>query len=319
MNTPKVSIIVPVYKVEKYLNRAVDSLLCQKYKNLEIILINDGSPDRCPDICEKYAEQDSRVKVIHQKNAGLSAARNSGLEIATGEYLTFIDSDDFVGNEYVSQLVEGLESSGADVACCGINIVDDTEKIYDSFSCDKTFEESGIEVAKKMLCDDYPHNFSCAKLFKRKLFEGITYPVGRLYEDKATTYRAVARAERVVCISPCLYFYFRGREGNITSELQSPKAAWSYYCGCINCQEYLKFCNNDYFREILPDVQLQMYNWSKLCIESAICTGYKSYMSYCRKVETILHDSHIKIPFRLRMILALRTLYYFLYPRLKRN
>lgn len=318
-NQPLVSVIVPVYKVENYLCRAIDSLLNQTYRNLEIILVDDGSPDRCPQICDEYAAKDTRVKVIHKKNSGVSAARNSALEIATGEYLTFLDSDDYLSVEYVYKLVKSLESTGSDVSCCGANIVDDVEHVYNSFCCDCIIEESGVEVAKRMLRDTFPFNFSWGKLFKRNLFEGIRYPLSRLYEDNATTYRVIACAKKVVCIPECLYNYYRGREGNTTSQLNSDKAAWSYYCGCINCKEFLAFCRNDIYKDVIPDIKHFLYIWSKLCIETAIRAGFTSYKDYCKKVDKIIDEMQVDIPLRLRMILAFRTIYYYLYPVIGRN
>ncbi len=112
-DNPLISVVIPVYKVEKYLRECVDSVINQTYKNLDIILVDDGSPDKCPAICDEYAEKDTRVRVIHRKNGGLSAARNSGIDIARGEYITFIDSDDYVSRVYVEQLYFTLKTSGA--------------------------------------------------------------------------------------------------------------------------------------------------------------------------------------------------------------
>ena len=114
---PLISVVIPVYKVEQYIHECVDSVIAQTYKNLDIILVDDGSPDSCPAICDEYAERDNRIRVIHKKNGGLSSARNAGIDIARGEYICFVDSDDYVSEIYVEQLYTTLKESGADMAC----------------------------------------------------------------------------------------------------------------------------------------------------------------------------------------------------------
>lgn len=116
---PKISIIVPIYNVEKYLQKCVDSILCQTYKNLEIILVNDGSPDNCPAICDEYAKKDKRIKVIHKQNGGVSSARNAGLDVATGKYVQFVDSDDWVEPEYSKTMINLIEENNCDLGICG--------------------------------------------------------------------------------------------------------------------------------------------------------------------------------------------------------
>ena len=128
---PLISVIVPIYKVEKYLAICVDSLLRQSYGNLEVILVDDGSPDECPAICDKYQNKDNRIKVIHKKNGGLSDARNVGLDIAQGEYVAFVDSDDFVDEDYIYKLYNALQQNGTSIAVCGIQIIDERNKVTD--------------------------------------------------------------------------------------------------------------------------------------------------------------------------------------------
>lgn len=317
---PLVSVVVPVYNVEKYLDRAVSSLLNQTYRNLEIILVDDGSPDRCPVICDEYASRDNRIRVIHQVNSGVSDARNAALDIITGDYVTFLDSDDYMARNAVDVMVSQIIEHNADVVCCGAYIVDSEEYIYNSFKCDSDIYTTGIDVAKRMLRDLFPHNFSWGKIFKRHLFNGVRYPSGRIYEDNATTYRAVCMADVVVCIKDCLYYYYRGREGNTTSELNTDKAAWSYYCGCINCREYLEFCGeNDDFVDVRPDICKFLFCWSKLCIETAIKAGRLVYDEYCHKVKCILDQTGVKVPLRLKLILKFALVYYYIYPILGRH
>ena len=128
---PLISVIVPIYNVEKYLDRCVDSIINQTYKNLEIILVDDGSPDNCPQMCDDYAKKDSRIKVVHKENGGLSDARNVGMEVATGEYVSFIDSDDYISLDFYETLLETIVDNDSDIVECGV------VKFYEDNSFDK--------------------------------------------------------------------------------------------------------------------------------------------------------------------------------------
>lgn len=315
-----VSVIVPVYNVEHYIHRAVDSLINQTYPHLEIILVDDGSPDRCPQICDEYARKDRRVRVIHKKNGGLSDARNAGLDIATREYLTFLDSDDYLSPDAIASFIQITREQDVDIVCCGLNIIDANGITYDYRKGDASFEASGQAVVKLLMKDVFPYNFSPAKFFKRRLFDGIRFPVGRIYEDMATTYLAVDRAKRVYCMKECMYFYERGRDGNISSELNSSKAAWSYYCGCLNCRERVSFCKEHReYADMLPTIARNFYICNKLCMESAICLGRKKYNVYCRRIKHILQSISIPLPIRMKIINRLSGIYYYLYPIIKRT
>lgn len=214
-----VSVIVPVYRVEEYLHRCVSSLLAQTHSSLEIILVDDGSPDRCGQMCDEYAAADSRVRVIHQDNSGPSAARNAGIEAATGAYLTFVDPDDWVHVEMVSHLLSMIHDTGADLAVCRFVRTDDEDVSLARRDGDRrtldtreALELYGGPTTSWMTSP-------CAKLFLASLFRGIRFPVGRLYEDEFTTYRLVAAARRVVLSEAELYFYFM-RPGSATAGAQ---------------------------------------------------------------------------------------------------
>lgn len=315
-----VSVIVPVYKVESYICRAVDSLLNQTYRNLEIILVDDGSPDKCPKICDDYGHRDSRIRVIHKKNGGLSDARNVGLKVATGKYITFLDSDDYISLDAIEKFLRIAQEQNVDVVCCGLNLIDDHGEIYDYRKGDVSFKANGETVAKLLLKDIFPYNFCPSKFYKRTLFDGITFPVGRIYEDIATTYRVISKAASVYCMKECMYYYERGRNGNITSELNSIKAAWSYYCGCLNCKEIISFCRQFHeYSDMLPIVTNNLYIWSKLCMETAIHLGRGEYNAYCQKINDILRDLSVSMPLRIRLITRFSGLYYYLYPMIRRK
>ena len=183
-----ITVIIPVFRVEAYLRRCVDSVLAQTYENMEIILVDDGSDDSCPAICDEYAGQDSRVSVIHQKNAGLSGARNAGIEQAKGEYLSFVDSDDYLSPEFLERLYAACVETGSDISVCR------WEYVKGGAIPEKGKGETHIFTGREMLANLYIPDgayFVVAwnKLYKRELFDTIRYPLGRIHEDEATTYR----------------------------------------------------------------------------------------------------------------------------------
>lgn len=202
-----ITVIIPVFRVEAYLRRCVDSVLDQTYKNMEIILVDDGSDDGCPSICDEYAKQDSRVSVIHQKNAGLSGARNAGIEQAEGSYLAFVDSDDYLSPEFLERLYKACVETGSDMSVCRWEYVKG-EPVSEKGSGEiHTF--TGREMLANLYIPDGAY-FVVAwnKLYKRELFESIRYPLGRIHEDEATTYRIYHQVKQAAYVNVSLYGYF---------------------------------------------------------------------------------------------------------------
>ena len=210
-----ISVIVPVYKVEKYLRKCVDSILVQTYKNLEIILVDDGSPDNCGKICDEYAAKDSRIKVIHQQNGGLSAARNAGLDIATGEYIGFVDSDDYIAPDMYEKLYEALKKAGADLAVCNFIYVDSggndlkyyppyPSKIYKGKDIMRLFAESDC------VCFVTTVN----RLYKKQLFFNLRFEIGKTNEDEFIAHKIFCQCNTVVFIENTFYYYLK-REDSI--------------------------------------------------------------------------------------------------------
>ena len=172
-----ISIIVPIYNVEKYLRKCIDSIIGQTYKDIQIILVNDGSPDGCPQICDEYAEKDSRIIVIHQVNSGVSVARNAGLKVATGEYIGFVDADDFVALDMYENMVKVLERDDTDLVICGYDYVDEHGNVL------RAYQEKDSEIISQKECFkryfDMPPSIRLViwnKLFKRELFNDISFP-----------------------------------------------------------------------------------------------------------------------------------------------
>ena len=205
-----ISVIVPVYKVEPYLMKCVDSILTQTYQNLEIILVDDGSPDNCGKICDDLAAKDSRVKVIHQENAGVSAARNAALQIATGEYVTFLDADDYFPEDALQALYRRMVQDGSDMAI-GMHSL-----VYEDDSCDECVDNwmrdavySGVEILSQMHGD---HQYSVgimAKMYRKEIFQGIVYPKLICGEDLCVFPLLVEKCRKVSVVARNVYYYLQ--------------------------------------------------------------------------------------------------------------
>lgn len=206
----QITVVIPVYKVEQYLPKCVDSILVQTYPDLEIILVDDGSPDGCPALCDQYAAMDSRVHVIHQSNCGLSGARNAGIDQANGAYLMFVDSDDYIEPTMVEKLYSALMQCNADMSICGLRKVNEYgEEIPDGeraindevltpqqILCEKTFQQNGWHWI-----------ISCNKLYRKELFDDLRFPLGKLHEDEYISPLLYLRCSKIACVPDELYNY----------------------------------------------------------------------------------------------------------------
>jgi len=215
----KVSVIVPIYRVEAYLEKCVDSILRQDYGNLEVILVDDGSPDGCPAICDALARRDSRVRVIHQANGGLSRARNAGIEASTGAYLLFVDSDDWIAPDMCSRLLQTARETGADIVSCNLFFCypDGTRELNKMAFPDAAVFDSGEILKNYFLSDSMDLVVVWNKLYRRELFFSepqIRFPAGRLHEDYYTMHLLYERARNTAIIPDALYHYLL-REGSI--------------------------------------------------------------------------------------------------------
>ena len=212
---PLISIIIPIYNVEHYLHRCVDSVIKQTYTNIEIILVDDGSPDNCPHICDEYASKDNRIIVIHKENGGLSDARNAGLESCTGEYVSFVDSDDWIHERYIEKLFQIIKKNNADIAISRFLKTDGTKSIPQTKEV--FFTISPKEAIINCTTGSKPEFvISCSKLYKRNLFEGVRFPPKKYHEDEFTTYILFYKAQRIAYTSQYLYYYFT-RTNSITA------------------------------------------------------------------------------------------------------
>ena len=222
--TALVSVIVPVYRVEELLRRCVDSILAQTHQNLEVILVDDGSPDGCGPICDEYALTDRRVLVIHQDNGGLSAARNAGLDAAHGDYIAFVDADDWIDPGMVAELLRLAEGHEAEIAICShLTTSDDVAVAPAGPAVEHVY--SNVDALSELLGPDYiTMVVSWGKLYQAALFAGLRFPIGRVHEDEFTTHRLLHRARRVVRTEATLYYYWQ-RPGSITSTMSPDRRA----------------------------------------------------------------------------------------------
>lgn len=215
MDSYLISIIVPVYNVELYISNCLDSLICQTYKNIEIIIVNDGSMDNSINICNKYSFNDNRIKIISQDNQGLSAARNNGLKHVKGNYFMFVDSDDMLESNCIEKLVDFAKNNVCDFVCCGTTYMSDDDNIRKQPKQSKLISNDKLIKMCFNEIDGITHS-ACGKLFKSELVNYIHFPVGKLYEDQFVMYKLMATFKAGV-ISGTTYIYRRRKESIITS------------------------------------------------------------------------------------------------------
>lgn len=235
--TPLVSVIIPVYKVEPYLCDCVDSVLAQTYANLEIILVDDGSPDGCPQICDEYAAKDSRVRVLHKENGGLSDARNAGMKIASGEYRAFVDSDDMIHPQMVESLMKPLVNDrNLKMSAGGFEYFHESKSDFTQLNGNAAYKT----LTFKEYIFEPLYMVAWGKIYHRSLFDTIEYPKDRFHEDEFVTYKLCHKAGLISVLRESLYMY-RLREDSITANF-SEKRISDYYDAIT---ERIKFFEND--------------------------------------------------------------------------
>ncbi len=203
-----ISVIVPVYNVEKYLPQCIDSILNQTEKNLEIILVDDGSLDNSGKICDEFSKKDDRIIVIHKKNNGLSSARNAGLEIARGNYIGFVDSDDWLDKTMYEVLLKLLKENNSDISCCDFFKTANSNDSIPHIDNEIINSYNNIESLNNFYNGLYTQTVvAWNKLYKRELFKDISYPVGKIHEDEGTTYKLYYKANKITYTNRPLYYY----------------------------------------------------------------------------------------------------------------
>lgn len=255
MFSPLISVIIPVYKVESYLDRCLKSIVDQSYSNLEIILVNDGSPDHCPAMCDEWAKKDSRIKVIHKENGGLSDARNAGLKAATGGYFAFVDSDDWLAPDMIKNLLNAIQEDKSDIAACTVKMVWENDSHSELLTVSTNCVLNRLDAQKALLEETLLKHPVWYKLYKRKTTEGILFEVGKQHEDVFWSYQVIGRADKVSIIDYIGYYYFQ-RSDSIMGDGYSLK-------NLDAMEAYEK--RYKYIREYFPDLESE----AKICIVNA--------------------------------------------------
>lgn len=241
----RISVIVPIYNVEKYLDRCVKTIVNQTYQNLEIILVDDGSPDRCPEMCNTWAEKDSRITVIHKENGGLSDARNAGVAVATGEYIGFVDSDDWIAPEMYERLYAAMQRDSSDIAACSVEMVwednSPTKMLTQEINC----VLDRLDAQAELLSERKLKQPVWYKLYRRSIIKDILFEKGKYHEDVFWSYRAIGAANKVSIIDYVGYFYWQ-RVGSIMGEGYSLKRLDALEA---HCKRY------EYFRSHSPELE----------------------------------------------------------------
>ena len=260
-----VSIIVPVYKVENYLDKCLESIIAQTHKNLQIILIDDGSPDGCGQICDEFAKNDSRITVVHQKNMGLSAARNAGFEIMEGKYIGFVDSDDYIAADMYESLLNAIEKYDTDISMCSYYKVENNVVSAAEYPETKDRIYSKHEALKELLIDHKIQNYVWNKLYKTELFTGIRFPDGKEFEDIATIFYLFEKIDSIVKISQTKYYYVT-RPESIVNDVSRKT---------IN--NYLEFSIERYIYINKKYPELKLYNDYKL-VSTTVRAFYDAFI-----------------------------------------
>ncbi|SEW45007.1 glycosyltransferase [[Clostridium] fimetarium] len=275
-----VSIIVPIYKVENYLEKCLESIIAQTHKNLQIILIDDGSPDGCGKICDTYAKKDSRITVIHQENKGLSAARNAGFEIVKGKYIGFVDSDDYIAADMYENLVTAIEKYDTDISMCSYYKVENNVVSKAQYPEIKDCVYSKNEALKELLIDHKIQNFVWNKLYKKELFLNVRFPDGKEFEDIATIFYIFEKINSIVKISQTNYFYVT-RPESIVNDVSRKS---------IN--NYLEFSINRYMYIHKKYPELKIYNDYKL-VSTTVRAFYDAFI--LKDAEYLRSDNFKKL------------------------
>lgn len=302
----KISIIIPVYKVEEYLPKCLDSIVRQTYTNLEIILVDDGSPDNCGEICDNYAKEDSRIKVIHKENAGVARARNDGIEIATGDYISFIDSDDWIAENTYEVLYNGLKEYDADCSVGGcVTVIDKDgvlapqERAHTGVNC-----VSGQEAMKGVLLKG---SAVWNRLFKREIFREIRFPIGRVNDDEVVALHAYAECQKIVFLDEDTYYY-RIRSNSITTSKFSLRNVDCYYNSADNLEFVKKVCP-----ELIPCgeykfIKAMLYsyvNLKRMKKDEQVKKVLKSIKKDIKENKSMaLKNSYVTFPMKVLVVLA---------------
>lgn len=264
---PQISVIVPVYKVEPYLRRCVDSILNQTFRDFELILVDDGSPDNCGAICDEYAQKDARIRVLHQENGGLSAARNAGIDWmfanSDSEWLTFIDSDDWIHPQMLEALLDAVHRTDLPVSVASYKRVHE-----DAVADPSPWDPDKVEIWKTetlFSTKNVEATVAWGKMYHRKLFEDVRYPVGKIHEDEFLTYRVIFQTNHVAYLPIPMYWYFCNPDG-----IMSAKTLHSLYHSCEAYKQQVVFYHQNRYHRLRNDALRRMLTYQRIMIRRAV-------------------------------------------------
>ena len=268
---PLISIIIPVYNIHRYLDQCISSVTSQTYERLEILIIDDGSNDGSGEICDSHSKRDNRIRVFHTNHKGMSAARNHGLDSASGEYIFFLDSDDWVDVRAIEVLLKASVVHDADISICPYYKTSRSER-KPSYVVDSTVELKGMEIIRSQLRDPYIGHIAWNKLYRKSLFESIRYPEGKVFEDISTTYKLLLAAKKAVCISSPL-IYYRVRRNSI-SRTYTMRNLIDYWDAFFSRFRYLKEYTSESDAELIRGCLWaigRMWRWYCGCPKDERC------------------------------------------------
>lgn len=266
----KISVIMPVYNSEQYLTKAINSVLVQTLTDFELILVDDGSTDESGKLCDNFSKVDKRVKVLHQKNQGQAVARNNALDIAKGDYIAFVDSDDYIHPEMFEVLLNNILLTDADISICSYIQGDKSDFNFDSVKIlDECKTYKGVDFLKKSLIDKYGKGWIlCDKIFKRECFTGIRMPVGRINEDNAVVYKMIYNAKKVVDCNNVLYYYFMRQNSTVNETFSLKHLDW-----LTVLEEMIEFFTYKKEQELLE--------WANISYINSLADCYKKVRNNC--------------------------------------
>ncbi|MGE8204570.1 glycosyltransferase family 2 protein [Heyndrickxia sp. NPDC080065] len=308
---PKISVIVPVYKVEPYLHKCIDSILAQTFSYFELILVDDGSPDRCGEICDHYAKSDPRVKVIHKENGGLSSARNAGLKMAKGQYIGFVDSDDYIDKKMYEILYTSAKLHSSDVVVCDVVKVDADKKTVLKEWGNKEYcleNYTNIEALNKLYLPNGSRStfdpmgrsaerwiFAVNKLYKRSIFQTLQYKEGRIYEDELIVHKIYYQSTKVTSISAKLYYYVQRPNSIVYSPFSIKKFDRVY--ALKDRAEFFKTIRQKKLHEKAFKCYIEVFIWNYLVARSQL-KGVDNELIHLKKsikkdMKTLIKNPYI--------------------------
>ncbi len=302
IESPLVSIIIPVYKVEPYLEKCVRSVMEQSYRNLEIILVDDGSPDNCPALCDGLANKDRRISVIHKENGGLSDARNCGMQASKGTYIYFLDSDDYIMPDAIKKMMMVMLEANADIVCADYCSVTEDGRYIDHGHQNLRSDFSAGQAIDYFSTRDWG---AWGKLYKRSIHQNIHFPVGRIHEDEAIMFQLISRCNLIAVLPDVLYSYLKRNESITAQTYTKKKMDWFY--GWKNNVEFISERYPQQVKKCLSKAwDVSIYNIDYLCLIPDSKKELAEIKNFANKYKLkILCNRSILLSKRIRLILFL--------------